>query len=147
MAGERTWEDLVPELCDVAVKHGGTTYLSDGQVIVSAKEFVPTDHSARSIVITRFDDETVRIRTGWCIDSLADLTIAEPGRLSFVASLIDAICLGGAEEHAFLDSDGRWTGVAWRIRTPRGAGVTHGDFDGPHGRAVHRLEAWGAPSS
>ncbi|WP_280244965.1 hypothetical protein [Nocardia abscessus] len=142
MGNDRTWEDLVPEICDVAIRYGANTHLSEGQVIVSAGTPRPHDQSARSILITRFDDEAARIRTGWCIDSLADYTVHEPGQLSHVASLIDGICAGGAEEHAFLDADGRWIGVAWQIRSPQGDGLRGGDFRNPNPRATHRLESW-----
>ncbi|MBF6073246.1 hypothetical protein [Nocardia beijingensis] len=142
MGSNRTWEDLVPEICDVAIRYGATTHLSEGQVIVSATTARPYDHSARSILITRFDDEAARIRTGWCIDGLADYTIGNPGRLSHVAAIIDGICSGGAEEHAFLGPDGRWVGVAWQIRSRQGDGLGGGDFESPHPRAIHRLGAW-----
>lgn len=142
MCNDRTWEDLVLEICDLAIRYGANTHLSEGQVILSSGTPRPSDQSARSILITRFDDEAARIRTGWCIDGLADYTIGNPGQLSHVASLIDGICAGGSEEHALLDASGHWIGVAWRIRSPQGGGATGGDFDGPHARAIHHLESW-----
>ncbi len=142
MSNDRTWDDFVPEICDIAFRYGASTHLSDGQVIVSSRTPRPRDQSARSILITRFDDEAARIRTGWCIDGLADYTIGNPGQLSHAASLIDGICAGGAEEHAFLDIEGRWTGVAWLIRSPQGDGMRGGDFRNPHPKATHRLESW-----
>jgi hypothetical protein len=131
------WDDVVADVCAAAARHGATTRVTDHSVTVSGGPTRPLDVSMSSIRVDWFDDETARVRTGWCIDAFVDYTYPETSP----ALLVESIMTGGAAEYAVL-AGGEWSGVGWRVRHPSAPDGWAGGDSETEPRIVRRIPAW-----
>jgi hypothetical protein len=131
------WDDVVTDVCAAAARHGATTRVTDRSVTVSGGPTRPLDVSMSSIRVDWFDDDTARVRTGWCIDAFVDYTYPETSP----ALLVESIMTAGAVEYAVL-AGGKWSGVGWRVRHPSAPdGWASGDTE-TEPRVVRRIPPW-----
>jgi hypothetical protein len=131
------WDDVVTDVCAAAARHGATTRVTARSVTVSGGPTRPLDVSMSSIRVDWFDDETARVRTGWCIDAFVDYTYSETSP----ALLVESIMTGGAAEYAVL-AGGEWSGVGWSAQHPSAPDGWAGGDTKTESRIVRRIPAW-----
>ncbi|MEV5648731.1 hypothetical protein AB0L57_10815 [Nocardia sp. NPDC052254] len=141
MSAQGTWEDLVTDLCDLAVRHDATTFLYESVVVLSSHSARLDNGAAASIRVTRFDDEAARVEAGWCLDMVVDYVTDDATRPCPALALVDAICAGDAEEHSLIGADGRWIGIYCHAWGPTGAWRL-GNPDAAPNRAIRRFPRW-----
>jgi hypothetical protein len=140
MRNDWTWQDVVSDVCAVAADHGATTRVSDREVVITGGPIIPYDPSVSSIVVSHFEENSARVKTGWFIDCAMDFDIY--GDRTRPGIMVDAIMTGRAEEAALLDADDHWVGVEWEVVASTGDGWHRSGVVQHAKRAVRRIPAW-----
>ncbi|MFF0489531.1 hypothetical protein ACFYTQ_10985 [Nocardia sp. NPDC004068] len=146
MSVQGTWEEFVAALCDLAVEYDAETYLYEDVVLLSARKAKEGNVSCH-IRVTRFDDESARIETGWCFAMTRDFVADDRSRPVPALGVVEAICAGNAEERCLVDAEGRWIGIqleAWASNGDRWESQS-GGFAGVARRIVRRFPRWNDP--
>ncbi len=139
---DQAWDRLASELSEVAARFGAAIYVYEKNMVLSAAVPAADGLLIPSVSVDWFDDDTARVRTGWCVDVILEYTDPEPGRTTFVTRLVDAVCSGGATEYAILGPEGDWRGVEWEVRDEHGNRWASGHFDTDRRRAARRIPRW-----
>ncbi|MEV6427974.1 hypothetical protein [Nocardia sp. NPDC051463] len=145
MSDGGSWEDLVVALCDLAVKFDAETYLHENVVTLSARAHVPGDQ-AGSIRVSRFDDESARVETGWCFNLVVDFVFDDETRPAPALEVVEAICSGRAAQSCLLDAHGDWIGVLHEAWTSAGSRWTSGTSVSPERQVTRQFPSWIDPT-
>lgn len=145
MCASGSWDELVIGLCDLAVEFDAETYLHENLVVLSSRTEIPDDQ-AGSIRVSRFDDESARVETGWCFNLVVDYVFDDETRPAPALEVVEAICSGRAQESCLLDSSGNWVGVLAEAWTSSGSRWTSGTSRSSTRLVTRRFPSWADPN-
>ena len=138
-----SWEDLVVGLCDLAIEFDAETYLHQDAVTLSARRPLAGD-GVGTVRVSRFDDESARVETGWCFAIVVDYVFDDETRPAPALEVVEAICSGRAEESCLFDAEGDWIGVGCEAWTSAGSRWTSGTSVSAARQVARRFPGWTA---